>query len=87
MVMTMAMLEPDSAAILSLAPQDAPQAAQGGKGSNYEAVRFNALQYGILSRHTVLAPGDAGEYRGLLGLIHEDYVKAIEVLRDPETFK
>jgi hypothetical protein len=34
--------------------------------TNYEIVRFNALQHGVLSQYTVLPWEDAGEYRALL---------------------
>lgn len=69
----MATLETDTAVIPSPATAGAPPAAPGGKGGNYEAVRFNALQHGILSRHTVLAHEDAGEYRALRTALMEEH--------------
>ena len=66
---TMAKLETDSAEIPFPATQEAPPAAQGGKGGNCEAVRFNVLQHGILSRHTE----DAGEYRALVTALLEEH--------------
>ena len=36
------------------------------RGCNYEFGRFNALQHGVLSRHTVLPWEDGEEYRALL---------------------
>lgn len=46
--------------------------------SGYEAVRFNALKHGILSRHTVLSHEDANEYEALLtALINEHKPTAI----------
>lgn len=59
-------VENDSAVIPLPATEEAPPAAQGGKGGNYEAVRFNAMQHGILSRYTVLAHEDADEYQALV---------------------
>ncbi len=41
-------LENDSAVIPFPANEEAAPVAQGGKG-NYDAVRFNAMQHGILS--------------------------------------
>lgn len=46
---------PDSAQ-----PEDIPTAPEG-----YDAVRFNAVKHGILSRHTVLPHEDREEYRAL----------------------
>lgn len=66
----MATLETDSAAIPVPATEDAAPTAQGG---NYAAVRFNALQHGILSRYTVLAHEDADEYRALLSALAEEH--------------
>lgn len=43
---------------------------------NYAAVRFNALKHGILSRHTVLAHEDAGEYRNLFMALVEEHQPA-----------
>lgn len=72
----MATLESDSAVIPSPATQVAAPATQIGTAGNYEAVRFNALQHGILSRHTVLAHEDAAEYRALLTALAEEHQPA-----------
>lgn len=72
----MTTLETDSAVIPSSATAEAPPAGRGGKGGNYEAVRFNALQHGILSRYTVLAHEDAAEYRALLTVLVEEHQPA-----------
>lgn len=44
--------------------------------SNYETVRFNALQHGILSSYTVLAHENADEYRVLLSALLEEHQPA-----------
>lgn len=45
---------------------------------NYDAVRFNALQHGILSRYTVLAHEDATEFQALFtALLSEHQPKAV----------
>ena len=44
--------------------------------AGYEAVRFNAMQHGILSRHTVLAHEDPEEYRVLLAALMEEHQPA-----------
>lgn len=44
-------------------------AAPGG----YDAVRFNALRHGILSRYTVLAHESADDYQALLTALAEDH--------------
>jgi hypothetical protein len=44
--------------------------------ASYEAVRFNALTHGILSRYTVLAHEDADEYRALLAALVEEHQAA-----------
>jgi hypothetical protein len=43
---------------------------------NYEAVHFNAVKHGILSRYTVLAHEDATEYRDLLSALVEEHQPA-----------
>lgn len=48
------------------------EAAPEAKGS-YEAVRFNAMQHGILSRLVVLAHEDHAEYGGLLAALIEEH--------------
>lgn len=65
-------LENDSAVI----PFPANDAATPAATSNYEAVRFNAMQHGILSRYTVLAHEDADEYRVLLSALLEEHQPA-----------
>lgn len=40
---------------------------------NYEAVRFNAMKHGILSRLAVLPHEDAGEFSDLLGALIEEH--------------
>ena len=54
---------------LSASNESAPAAATG----NYEAVRFNAMKHGILSRLTVLAHEDAGEFADLLAALIEEH--------------
>ena len=45
---------------------------QDEESSSYQAVRYNAVKHGILSRHVVLPHEDKGEYQQLLvGLIEE----------------
>jgi hypothetical protein len=61
-------IQSDSKGLPLLMDGNTSQAA----ASNYEAVRFNALKHGILSKLTVLAHEDAGEFADLLaGLIEE----------------
>jgi hypothetical protein len=64
-------LENDSATIPFPANEIATPAA-----SNYEAVRFNAMQHGILSRYTVLPHENADEYRALLTALAEEHQPA-----------
>ena len=59
----------DSAVI----PFPANEGATPTTNGNYEAVRFNAIQHGILSRYTVLAHEDANEYRVLLSALREEH--------------
>lgn len=66
-------LETDSAVIPFSVTEETAPAAQGG---NYEAVRFNAMQHGILSRYTVLSHEDAGEYKALLAALLEEHQPA-----------
>lgn len=40
---------------------------------NYEAVRFNAMKHGILSKLAVLAHEDAGEFADLLAALVEEH--------------
>ena len=54
---------------LSAANETAPAAMTG----NYEAVRFNAMKHGILSRLAVLAHEDAGEFTDLLAALIEEH--------------
>ncbi|MCX7099468.1 MAG: hypothetical protein NTV43_16360 [Methylococcales bacterium] len=44
--------------------------------ANYEAVRFNAMKHGILSRLVVLAHEDAGEFADLLAALIEEHQPA-----------
>ena len=69
-------LETDSAVNPCRANEDDAPTAQGDKGGNYKAVRFNAMQHGILSRYTVLAHEDADEYRALLSALLEEHQPA-----------
>ena len=43
------------------------------RGGNYEVTRFNALQHGVLSKHTVLPWEDGGEYQTLLEALVEEH--------------
>jgi hypothetical protein len=63
--------ENDSAVIpfTAINTEDEPQ-------SNYEAVRYNAMKHGILSRLAVLAHEDAGEFGGLLAALVEEHQPA-----------
>lgn len=72
----MATLETDSAVIPSPAAQERPASSARWQRRNYEAVRFNALQHGILSRHSVLAHEDAAEYRALLTALVDEHQPA-----------
>jgi hypothetical protein len=40
---------------------------------NYQAVRYNAVKHGILSRHTVLPDEDREEYQTLLSQLEEEH--------------
>lgn len=40
---------------------------------NYEAVKYNAMSHGILSRHTVLPHEDRSEYETLLSLLTQEH--------------
>jgi hypothetical protein len=40
---------------------------------NYQITRFNALQHGVLSRHTVLPWEDGEEYRSLLDALAAEH--------------
>lgn len=60
----------ESAVITLPEKQDAaPEAMRG----NYEAVRFNALKHGILSKLTVLAHEDHAEFDHLLAALDEEH--------------
>lgn len=60
--------ESESAVVPFPASQEAASVTKG----NYDAVRFNAMRHGILSRYTVLSHEDADEYRTLLlGFVEE----------------
>jgi len=60
--------ESDSAVIPLPSNEEATPAA-----SNYEAVRFNAMQHGILSRYTVLSHENADEYGVLLSALLDEH--------------
>lgn len=45
------------------------EVVQSASEGNYDAVRFNAMKHGILSRYTVLSHEDADEYRALLAAL------------------
>lgn len=65
-------LDANTAVIPFPASEEVAQAAEGERSDNYEAVRFNAMTHGILSRYTVLSHEDGDEYRALLAaLVHE----------------
>lgn len=49
------------------------EAASGPQAGAYEAVRFNAMKHGILSRLTVLAHEDDGEFADLLAALIEEH--------------
>lgn len=49
------------------------QQTAAAKAGNYEAVRFNAMKHGILSRLTVLAHEDGGEFADLLAALIEEH--------------
>lgn len=66
-------IENDSVVIPFPANEETAPVAQGGKGGNYDAVRFNAMQHGILSRYTVLSHEDADEYWALLLALLEEH--------------
>lgn len=65
-------LENDSAVI----PFPANEVATPPTGGNYEAVRFNAMQHGILSRYTVLAHESATDYTALLSALLDEHQPA-----------
>jgi hypothetical protein len=53
-------------------PGPAANAPRHSRAAAYQAVRFNALKHGVLSRHTVLAHEDQGEFAKLIvGLMKE----------------
>jgi len=51
----------------------ADQQTSAAKAGHYEAVRFNAMRHGILSRLTVLAHEDGGEFADLLAALIEEH--------------
>jgi hypothetical protein len=65
----MKVLENDSTVIPFSSSESEPSAAKSG----YDAVRFNAVKHGILSRHVVLPHEDAEEYRELLAALVEEH--------------
>ena len=61
-------IEHDQTAVLSSTATDAAAPL-----ANYEAVRFNAMKHGILSRLVVLAHEDAGEFADLLNALIDEH--------------
>lgn len=61
--------EEPAAILMPIAGDNIPAA----KPDNYEAVRFNAMKHGILSRLTVLAHEDAGEFADLLNALIDEH--------------
>jgi hypothetical protein len=51
----------------------AAQVAAGQKPVGYEAVRFNALKHGILSRYTVLSHEDHADYESLVNSLMDEH--------------
>lgn len=49
------------------------ETAPTARADSYEAMRFNAMKHGILSRLTVLAHEDAGEFAGLLAALIDEH--------------
>ena len=66
-------LEPNTAVIPFNTSMKDTAATQDDKGGNYDAVRFNAMQHGILSRYTVLPHEDANEYQALLAALFDEH--------------
>ena len=64
--------EPETAMIPFPGAEGEPPAGKGG----YELSRFNALQHGILSRHTVLSHEDGVEYADLLTALTAEHQPA-----------
>ena len=64
--------ETDSAVIPFPANQETAPETKG----SYDAVRFNAMRHGILSRYTVLAHEDADEYQALLSALVAEHQPA-----------
>ncbi|MCM8612804.1 hypothetical protein [Accumulibacter sp.] len=58
-------------AVIAYPAADQPTSA--AKAGHYEAVRFNAMRHGILSRLTVLAHEDGGEFADLLAALIEEH--------------
>lgn len=46
---------------------------EGSESGGYDAVRYNAIKHGILSRHTVLPHEDEDEFRQLLDGLNEEH--------------
>lgn len=66
-------LENDSAVIPFPTNGEVAPADDGGNSGNYDAVRFNAMQHGILSRYTALSHEGVGEYQALLSALFEEH--------------
>lgn len=52
------------------------EVVQPAPADSYDAVRFNAMKHGILSRYTVLSHEDADEYRALLAALVAEHQPA-----------
>lgn len=59
--------------VIPVVPAEALAAASKG---SYDAVRFNAIRHGILSRYTVLAHESGEEYEGLLSALMTEHQPA-----------
>jgi len=57
-------------------PTPAPQASEPARAGGYNAVRFNALKHGVLSRHTVLVHEDANEFADLMAALAAEHQPA-----------
>jgi len=57
-------------------PTPTPQASKPARAGGYNAVRFNALKHGVLSRHTVLVHEDANEFADLMAALAAEHQPA-----------
>lgn len=58
---------------LSVVPVPPKEDTMPAPNGNYEAVRFNAMRHGVLSRHTVLPHEEADEYQTLLSALATEH--------------